>query len=237
MWLMTTKGRPQAARKAIQQCWDTGMRQPAVMYVDGDPAGYDFTLPDNWTRYEGNGNLAGSKRYLFETYPHERIYGWLADDNWPETPDWSYIVEDRAYPWYLIHCQDKWMSEHRTQWYALRETTNLGAGTCWGGELVRAVGWWSPPNITQASIDWAWTSLVGKTPLGVYLHNVIVRHDNWRTGRRAQDSNDTSIIAETMTPFVRKDIDTIRNWIGSDDFQQTRERVLHGYQKYITGTG
>ena len=227
MWLMTTKGRPLAAQAVIEQCLATHMRQPAIMYVDKDPKGYDFTLPDNWTKVEGTGNLAGSKRYVFENFPDERTYGWMADDNWPLTPYWSYIVEDMADPWYLVHCRDNWISDQDRN--ALHETRNLGGGICWGGELVRAVGWWAPPKITQASIDWAWTSLVGKTCLGVYLHNVIVRHDNWDSGRRMKDKTDE------WGDHMKPDIATIRAWIESDNFIHTQERIIREYQEYITG--
>jgi len=230
---MTTKGRPKAAQQVLDECWQTGMRQPAVMYVDGNPAGYDFQLPDNWKKVEGNGNLAGSKQWVFTNYPNERVYGWLADDNHPKSPNWSYIIEEVAHPWHLVHCRDRWIS--REDKHALEETRNLGGGICWGGELVRCVGWWAPPGIIQASIDWAWTSLVGKTALGVYLDNVIVEHHNWRTGKRKMDANDETIIQETMPDFVKRDIETVRNWINSKDFKRTQERIIREYTRYITG--
>ena len=197
MWLMTTKNRPKAAEIALAACWDTGMKQPGVVYVDGqNHSPYDdIKLPPNWTMVKfvdvgGIGNLAGSKQYVFETYPDERVYGWVADDNFPVTNNWCAMVEEIAHPWRLVHCRDDFVSLTGSGKDSLRETRNLGGGICWGGDLVRCVGWWAPPGIIQGSIDWAWTSLVGTTDMGVYLPDVIVRHDNYRTGRRQKDDND-----------------------------------------------
>jgi len=103
MWLMTTKNRPEAAERALWACWDTGMRSPGVVYVDGENhTQYDgIELPVNWEMVKwvdvgGIGNLAGSKNYIFENYPDERVYGWVADDNIPITPGWCEMVEKPA---------------------------------------------------------------------------------------------------------------------------------------------
>lgn len=232
MWLMTTKGRPKAAEKTLAACWATGMKQAGIVYVDGDPAGYDdITLPDNWEMVKGRGNLAGSKQYIFKHYPNERCYGWVADDNYPETPYWSYMVEELAHPWRLVHCRDSFISDlDYANVSLLMRTRNLGGGICWGGDLIRAVGWWAPPGIIQGSIDWAWTSLVGDTPLGLYVQNISVRHDNWRTGRRDQDDNDN-----LQKPHVKADVTHVGNLIKSEEFQKVRERLVKQYEQYVTG--
>lgn len=231
MWLMTTKGRPKAAERTLSACWDTGMRQPGIVYVDKDPTGYDdIKLPPNWSMVFGDGNLAGSKRYVLEHYPDERCYGWVADDNYPETMYWSYTVEDIAVPWRLVHCRDRWVSEmNHANYRALVRTRNLGGGICWGGDLIRSVGWWAPPGITQASIDWCWTSLVGDSPLSVYLAGVYVRHDNWNTGKRAKDKTDE------WGPHMQPDIARIGAYIKTAEFRILRERLIREYNEYITG--
>lgn len=235
MWLMTTKARPKAARETIEACHETHMQQKAIMYVDGNPKGYDFPLPPNWQRVTwaevgGVGNLAGSMRYIFEQHPRECVYGWLADDNIPETPYWSYMVEELAHPWRLVHCRDKFVSEEKhSHFLALIQTRNLGGGMCWGGELVRAVGWWTPPGVLQGSIDWVWTALVGGTPLGLYVHNVIVRHDNWRTGRREQDDND-----DLTKPHIVHDVERIKNYIKTGEFHELKKGLLERYEQYVT---
>ena len=236
MWLMTTKGRPLAAERVVSMCWATGMRQNAIMFVDGDPKGYDEkSLPDNWELVIGanvnhRGNLAGSKQYAFKRFPDEKHYGWMADDNYPQTQDWSYIIEEIAGAWHLVHCKDNFVSEMD---YANKEllyrTLNLGGGICWGGDLIRSVGYWAPPGIIQGSIDWFWTSLCGDTPLGIYLHNVTVKHDNWRTGRRAKDDNDN-----LEKDFVKKDVAHMTAYLKTQGFAELKERVLNEYHRSIT---
>ena len=236
MWLMTTKGRAKAAENALAACWSTGMRQSGIVFVDGeDTAAYDdIKLPPNWSMVKwvdvgGIGNLAGSKQYVFEHYPDERVYGWMADDNIPVTENWSYKIEELAYPWRLVHCRDMWISEESlSSLDQLKRTINLGGGICWGGELIRCVGWWAPPGIIQGSIDWAWTSLVGNTPLGLYVHDIIVRHDNWRTGRREKDDND-----DLTKAYIRADVAHIDQYRRTPEFKQKKVKVLREYQKYL----
>ena len=218
----------------MQACWDTGMRQPGVVFVDGpDHEQYDsIKLPPNWLLVKwvdigGCGNLAGSKRYIMEKYPQEKVYGWLADDNVPETMNWCQTVEEIAHPWHLVHCRDYFVSDFPNGVRILQETRNLGGGICWGGELVRCVGWWAPPGVVQGSIDWAWTSLVLGTTIGVYKHDIIVRHDNWRTGRRTQDEND-----DLTKPFIVKDVNHIAKYRESPEFLAIRERVIREYKQY-----
>jgi hypothetical protein len=229
MWLMTTKGRPQAAKQVLDECWQMGMRQKAVMYVDGDPTGYDFKLPDNWQCIKGKASLAGSKQWVFKNFPDEGCYGWMADDNHPVTKHFSYYIEDVARPWKLVHCRDEWLSnKNELKRKQLYETGILSAGVCWGGDLVRCVGWWAPPNIIQASIDWTWTSLIQQSPLGVYLHNVTVKHDNWDSGRRAKDKTDE------WGPHMKRDIATIRAFIKSAEFAKIKERIRREYLRAIS---
>jgi len=228
MWLMTTKDRPQAAERALAACWETGMRQRGIVYVDGkNHTPYDdIKIPPNWEMVKwvdvgGIGNLAGSKHYIFEKYDKERVYGWMADDNIPVTQDWCAIVEEAAYPFSLVHCRDEFVSLTASGRNHLSKTMNLGGGICWGGDLVRCVGWWAPSGVVQGSIDWAWTSLVGETPIGVYRDDILVRHDNWRTGRREKDENDN-----LEKPFIKNDINYIKQYRQTRGFQLIRERIL-----------
>jgi hypothetical protein len=200
------------------------MRQPGIVYVDGDPAGYEeIKLPDNWSMVFGNGNLAGSKQFIFENYPDEACYGWVADDNHPVTPNWSYIVEEATQGWRLVHCNDQWVSLCDS--VSVAHTKNLGGGICWGGELIRCVGFWAPPEIVQGGIDWFWTTLCGDSVLGHYIDDVIVRHDNWRTGLRGKDENDN-----LDKPHIKSDIAYMRSYLKSKAFWKIKERVHREHQ-------
>lgn len=217
MWLLTSKGRPDAAKRTIEECRQTGMTQKAILYVDGDPQGYNFTLPSNWSVIYGCGNLSGSMQYVFTAYPDEKVYGWLADDNHPITHGWCQEVERAAEPFYLVHCRDMYASE--MDYRSLIASRNLGAGLCWGGELVRTVGFWSPPFLIQAGIDWFWTSLVSDTPLGVYRPDITVRHDNYRTGRREKDAVDE------WDTHMQPDIDKMKKYRKSAEFRVLKKRI------------
>lgn len=228
MWLLTTKGRPAQAKQVLDECWETGMRQNAWIYVDGDQTGYDFTLPDNWLMIFGDGNLSGSMQGVFKAYPDERCYGWLADDIHPQTKYWSYYLEDLAAPWRLAHAQDHYISDMKARdSYCLLTGANLGTGLCWGGELVRCVGHWAPEFVIQGGIDWFWTCIVRNSPLAIYQHNVILKHDNWRTHNRPKDKTDD------WGPWVQPDIDRMRAYLKSAEFTRVREQALKGYLDYV----
>lgn len=228
MWLMTSKGRAKAAERVMEACWATGMRQKAILYVDGPMAGYEsIKLPDNWSTMNGTGNLAGSYNQMVREFP-DRCYGWMADDNIPVTPYWSYIVEEVCGAWHLVHCRDEWVSEMNEQnRKLLYQTSNLGGGICWGGDLIRTVGYWAMPGVVQAGIDWMWTAMVGGTPIGIYLHNVTVRHDNYRTGKRQKDKTDE------WGSWMQPDIDKTRAFIQSAEFRLLKERVLREYLEAV----
>ena len=229
MWLMTSKGRAKAAEEVMQACWDTGMRQKAILYVDGPMAGYDkIKLPDNWSLMNGTGNLAGSYNEIVKEHNTERCYGWMADDNIPITPYWSYIIEEVCGTWHFVHCKDDWVSAMNEQnREMLYQSRNMGGGMCWGGDLMRCVGYWAMPGVVQAGIDWMWTALIGGTPIGVYLHNVTVKHNNFRTGRRPKDKTDE------WGAWMQPDIDKTSAFIKSEEFKQLRKKVLNAYYEAI----
>lgn len=94
---------------------------------------------------------------------------------------------------------------------------------CWGGELVRTVGWWALPGVKQAGIDTAWTAIVQPLGLARYTPQVICEHMNYRTGKRPLDETDSWF--RKGINYIQKDIDFRDAWAVSDDLTQIHLRL------------
>lgn len=189
MWLLTTRNRPEMAQRTIDACAATGMSTPAIVLMDGCEYP-DLKLPENW-RAEATAENIGvgpAMQRFFERHPDLPYYGWLADDFVPQTPGWDRALIDAAGKHCLACCNDLYPREfvprHLTSAFAI------------GGDLVRAVGWFSPPGLRQAGIDSAWNQIGRRFNLLRYLHDVVVAHEHYSVGKRPKDATDNDIVTE-----------------------------------------
>lgn len=195
------------------------MRSRGVVYVDETVDQYEgLRLPSNWTMHLEPvwGSIGASMRWCFAKYPRASRYGWLADDTVPRTDGWDASLERAAGRWGLACARDGYLSED-PNWRAFLESgEDLSAGLCWGGDLVRAVGWWAPPWLTQAGIDTTWTALTSPLGLGTYVEDVTVEHKNWRTGKRHRDAGDEWDRGDD--PYVARDLGAYEHWRAAEDY-------------------
>lgn len=224
IWLLSTRGRPEQCQEVLDACTDTGMTTPGVVYVDEDTGLYNnLQLPDNWTihREPTWGSLQASMSWCFNEYPDASRYGWLADDTYPRTREWDVQLEDAAGDWCLSYANDLWLSQQDPT--ALEMGNDLSSGLCWGGELVRTVGWWALPGVRQAGIDTAWCSIVSALGLHRYRPHITVEHKNWRTNKRDKDEVDDW--TRDGDNYIENDIATRNAWCASADYRDTLHRV------------
>lgn len=225
IWLLSTRGRPRAAQDTIDACMDAGMTSPGVVYVDEDDGSYRLKLPRNWTmhrepRWVG---LQGSMQWCLRSYPSASAYGWLADDTRPRSRGWDKILEGAAGNWNIAYARDLWFSENPGEREQLEGGFNLSSGLCWGGTLVRKVGWWALPGVIQAGIDTAWLDITRPLGLTRYRHDVIVEHLNWRTGKRPYD--DTDRWDKDGSNFIEKDLAVKDRWFRSRAYRDLLRRL------------
>ena len=102
---------------------------------------------------------------------------------------------------------------------------------CWGGDLVRAVGWWALPGVYQGGIDDAWIHLAHRVfDVKKYVPDVIVEHMSYRNAKRPKDYTDEWIRSPEIQAWVDggrigpapageayldRDMATFNNWRGS----------------------
>lgn len=188
MWLLPSRGRPTECQQALDAFAKYGSA-PGVLYVHETHAEYvDIRLPDGWIKHEGHDAQAAQMQWLFNTYPDEKWYGWIADDNRPKTPEFDRHLIDEAGDWHFVYCNG---GRHKTPAEApAKPPATIPSAMMWGGELVRHVGWWAPPWIKHATIDEHWKYMMMRSGLARYRHDVVIEHLHWRSGLRPQDSTD-----------------------------------------------
>ena len=231
MWLLPSMNRPKAAQAVLDTCWEKGMRQTAVLFVDGDPTGYkDIKLPPNWKMYAPGKRmgLTHSMNWAYFTYPKETHYGWLADDTFPETMNFADIIEEETGKYNFTCCYDKWLMDGalKQRKLVLRGAL-MTSGLCWGKGLLKNTGWWAYPSVIQVGIDWIWTELLKDTGISKYLKNVTVRHDNFKTGRRQFDKTDDVIYYEDYN----KDFALAKQYIKSKEFEALRLKLVGKFKE------
>lgn len=201
------------------------MTSPGVLYIDGDERGEyaDMAYPDNWTVHLAqHAGLSAALRWCLATYSDEASYGWLADDMIPRTHGWDRALEQAAGRCGMSQAQDLWVAPKLPAEVRLGEPT---AGQCWGGDLLRAVGWWALPGTFQAGTDAAWSILIQRLGRMHYLDEVTVEHRHWRTGKRERDMLDTDMVDYNGHEHTAVDLRKLRRWQRSPEFRHALGRA------------
>lgn len=193
-WFLFTARDPARSDFVVEACRSNGSQAPQIVQDNGDGLG---PMMDR----------------VFEQYPNELFYGWLADDTFPETFGWNLPLERAAGDWCLSYAADGGYQNVED----LVAGSYFSSGLCWGGDLVRAAGSWSL-GFHSAYIDVAWAGITQPLHLHRYLADVRVRHDHWRMERRQRDGVDESSanrILEDQQKFADWQRDTLPGLVGT----------------------
>ena len=212
MWILTTTGRPKECAEAIAAIDDTCSEGfSCVLFVDGNVEGYeDVELPnaDRWTKIisERNIGLTVPMNNLLRDYPDAKFYGWLADDFRPRTQDWDKDISEASLPHFIAYCNDGWLLLDREGF-----VPHITSAFAVGGDLVREVGWFSPPPLRQAGIDSVWNQIGRRCRIQKYLSKTIVEHVHWKNGKRDKDPIDDfgNFRSVQFVNFVQDEIENL----------------------------
>ena len=202
------------------------MTSPGVVYIDGDEDGLydDIKVPGNWTVHRADhAGLSEALRWCLRTFPNEQSYGWLADDMLPGTSEWDKKLEQAAGSRCMSQADDRWSFVRDPR--SARNGIEPTAGQCWGGDLIRAVGWWALPGTFQAGTDVAWARLVHRLGRMRFCDDVVVEHRHWRRGVRKRDRLDTDMHDANGHPHTEQDLERLWGWLGSREFVIAVQRV------------
>jgi hypothetical protein len=168
-------------------------------------------------------------QWVYNNYPDATQYGWLADDTRPRTPSWDRLLEAAAGNWNLSYANDQWLSKDPIERDRLLLGYNLSSGLCWGGNLVRAVGWWALPGVRQAGIDTAWCDIARTFDLHKYQDDIVVEHWNWRTGKRRKDAGDSW--QRDGADYIEKDLKAKDDWAFGGGLRNTVDLLLWAFRE------
>jgi len=135
MWLIPTRNRPEMMSNLIRAMEECGELPDVAVMVDGEP--YDIEWPAHWHIYHSEEHLEMQKSFnrLFQLHPNEKTYGILTDHSYPESKGWWHEMEESAGDWNVSFANDN----HKR--YNPRNGHERITVSCYGGELIRELGW------------------------------------------------------------------------------------------------
>lgn len=180
MWLLPTRGRPDACEKLIAAMRAVGDCPVVAVMIDDDPARYRHVAwPRHWKIHVAPDHLemSAALNALLKLYPGQSSYGFFGDHFRPQSA-WSAALEQAASDWLIAWPNDKWISDRQ-----------VSAAPCFGGKLIAELGWICLPTLTHLCTDNVWKFLCQSLGIGRLCADVIVAHDRPETSGRARDDN------------------------------------------------
>lgn len=172
MWILPTLSRPAQCAAVVSQMIRMDCSTGLVVCVNGNHAEYKEAfrniLTPSLVRYEDtNIGALGALNKLFELYPNEKFYGFIADDEFVMTPGFDKRLIEAAGDWNISHGNDQIQDGKRAQGYV-----------CIGGKLARAAGYLALKDCWHwCGFDQMWETIAAaKGCEKNYCEDVIVEH-------------------------------------------------------------
>ena len=211
MWILTSLGRPDRIRKVVDSYDWGGQSRVILALYDGDKRLQEYMVqkwPNGWqiktVNMRGNGPTYND---IFERYPNEKCYGFLADDAILDEQGMLRQLEEEAGDWNISYSNDK-------HWGG-----RLPTMPCIGGALARAVGYLSPPGLLHYAIDNAWGEIGQRLHCLRYRADLTYTHLNPVWGTAPDDS--TYQWARNLSPEWER---IYRSWM-VNELPKALERV------------
>lgn len=210
MWILASRGRPNNLKRFVYQYESTKASSPIMIRLDeDDPYLGEYKkidYPDTFKIVIGpRARLGAAMAELYETYPDLDWYGLLADDLIPKTEYWDKKMIDAAGTKFIVGADDGRGKAHQF------------CHPIVGGDLVRAVGWFSLPCCTHFCVELPWKYLAnrGDKRFRKMLLDVVVEHAHYRWGQAEKDQTYTE--SHQIKKIDMKKWDA---WYSSDEWNQ-----------------
>jgi len=201
MWVLPTRSRPDRCARFIEAWKKTNASSSVYVRLDQcDPEIAALTAlswPSEFEVVVGNrDSITQSSNEIFVKYPSEPWYGFLADDFVPQTMNWDQILIKQAGSKDISYPNDLANRKKR-----------LPTLPCVGGDLTRAVGWFSFPFTKHYYIDTAW-QFIGERLGRIYrMEDVVVEHMH-----PANNKSEMDIIYREAKAKMAGDREAFENW-------------------------
>lgn len=180
MWILPTFGRPGRCQEALDSIIASGEVSPGYVFVDGDPdIRYDgLRLPLGWgvIRLERNVGVCGVLNHALVLFPDEPWYGFITDDSIVKTQNFDAPLIAAAGTTGFANSADGWQAHKR-----------MHGAVVFGGDLLRALGWWAPPGLKHSFCDDAWERIAHALGNWRHARDVMVEHRHARNRKAEQD--------------------------------------------------
>ena len=216
MWILPSYKRPDQCRAVLEACVRSGMVTPGVLIINGPAEGYDFDLPEGWTRHHEPENIgfAAALNKGVALAPDAPWFGVLSDDCYPETDGWDRALVDAASDRYIAHCDDHWHSD-----------LGRAAGiVVLGGALVRALGFLTVPDTWHSYCDDLWEAIWADFNNRRYLKAVTCRNPHPMKGDAPADETYKTAYGPGMAT-MHKDGEVYRTWMNSKAKRKAWNRI------------
>lgn len=210
MWFCPTYQRPEGLLE-LADSWEKYQpgKQLIIRVWEDDPRGADYARiawPESWEFYTSPAEaFTPALNEFFAKYPNEENYGFIADDIRLTSEGTLEYLEMLASPFFLAYPNDTIQRDRLCTHY------------CIGGDLVRLMGWFSPPFLQHSYTDQVWKLLAGKTGLLRYAPHAVFYHKHFLvSGRKAKfDASYAKIYnerGEELTEVTKKDWEVFQQY-------------------------
>ena len=143
-----------------------GLRLPSGWAVVENPAGLSLLQALNW---------------IFETFPNFDWYGLTSDDFMVRTANWSAPLVEAAGTSGFANSADGWQAGGPDK--------RMHGAVVFGGDLLRAFGWWAPPGLTHCFAEDFWERVGRELKNWRYLPDIMVEHCHAWNGKAHRRSD------------------------------------------------
>lgn len=222
MFFLPTRQRPAELQQTLDACVVSGMTAPAMALIDPDGAeAYaDIRWPANWahTLSAPGQTPAAALQDAFVAHPGLDWYGMLSDACLPATPGWDLALIGALGRTKIISANDGWRAN------ADPIAGRLPPVTVFGGDLLRAVGWWFPADLQTYCIDEVWETIGRDFALLAIQMETLAPH-RLAAFRSAIPGIPYDLFGEADDLVKARDIAAFRAWLGSTDRYGINERL------------
>lgn len=201
IFLVPTRGRPQAAKELAEAFRDTCAADTALIFVvdKDDPEQGEYNTNDVRVNHAGLHLVSSTGMVQALNYaatmqasrddPHAPFaIGFMGDDHRPRTVGWDqeYLDALRELGTGIVYGNDLYQGEKIPTQCAMT------------ADIVRALGYMAPPTLRHMYVDNYWADLAANADCLVYLPDVVVEHMHPVVGKAEWDEgyrrvNDPSV--------------------------------------------
>lgn len=204
LWLLPTRRRPEAVASFFASALNTGMQGGGLILVNEiemeemKDVYLAIDIPDNWAWWttKGEGYAAKVQEFFADDVSTDLQWiGVLADDLVPETHGWEGRMISLSSGYNIVAANDGFQAPKRANGALL-----------YSANLIRAVGYFSPPGMAHLFVDDLWETLGADTGCITWAMDVMVRH------RHASVTGAMDSTVEKVKSFWPNDEGVFREW-------------------------